>query len=337
MVGIATVLVGLLPTYDTIGVWGAIALMLIRLVHGFGIGGEQANAILITFEHAPPRSRGFYSSLVQLGAPGGFVLPLAVFALLEATLSTDAFLSWGWRIPFLLSAVLVGIGMFIRLRITESPLFQRQHQRERHPLKAMLAQHPRTVLVSMGAKLAEATVFNTYAVVYTAYAVSHGITRGTMTQATLIAIVLELITLPLFGLLSDRWGRKPVYALGCALGLLGAFPSFYVIYGGLTGAIPAALIVMLALSHSLMYAPQASFFSELFPIGVRASGLSFVVQIGSMIGSVGSLAAGWLLTLGGGGGVWLLAGYITAIAALSLICTFALPETAPARTGSIQS
>jgi len=328
MVGIATVLVGLLPTYETIGMAGGIVLVLIRLVHGFGIGGEQANAILITFEHAPPESRGFYSSLVQLGAPGGFVLPLAVFAALQGTLSNEAFFSWGWRIPFLLSALLVGIGMFIRLRITESPLFQRQHQRARHPLRAMLQRYPRFVLLGIGAKLVEATVFNTYAVVYTAYAVSHGIARDVMTRATLIAIVIELITLPIFGLLSDRFGRKPLYALGAAISILAVFPSFYVISGSYVNAIPATLIVMLAIAHSLTYAPQASFFSELFPVQMRASGLSFVVQIGSMIGSVGSLIAGWLLTLGDGG-PWLLAGYIAFVSLISLVCTLALPETAP--------
>lgn len=333
MVGIATVLVGLLPTYDTIGIAGAVVLVLIRLVHGFGIGGEQANAILITFEHAPAASRGFYSSLVQLGAPGGFVLPLAVFAALQGLLSNEAFLAWGWRIPFLLSAVLVGIGMFIRLRITESPLFRRQRERERYPLRAMLQQYPRSVVLGIGAKLIEATVFNTYAVVYTAYAVSHGIARDVMTRATLIAIVVELITLPIFGLLSDRWGRKPLYASGAALSILAVFPSFYVIYGGYTAAIPATLIVMLALAHSLTYAPQASFFSELFPVRMRASGLSFVVQIGSMIGSVGSLIAGWLLTLGDGG-PWLLAGYIAFVAIISFFCTLALPETAPLGSGS---
>jgi len=333
MVGIATVLVGLLPTYDTIGFAGAIVLILIRLIHGFGIGGEQANAILITFEHAPPNSRGFYSSLVQLGAPGGFVLPLAVFAALEKSLSNEAFMTWGWRIPFLLSAILVGIGMFIRLRITESPLFQRQRERERHPLRAMLQQHPRSVLLGIGAKLVEATVFNTYAVVYTAYAVSHGVARDVMTRATLIAIVIELITLPVFGMLSDRWGRKALYATGAAISILAVFPSFYVIYGGYVAAIPATLIVMLALAHSATYAPQASFFSELFPVRMRASGLSFVMQIGSMIGSVGSLIAGWLLTLGDGG-PWLLAAYIAFVAIVSLVCTLALPETAPARATS---
>jgi MFS transporter, MHS family, shikimate and dehydroshikimate transport protein len=189
MVGTATFLIGLLPTYDAIGAAGAVFLMLVRLIHGFGIGGEQGNAILITCEHAPNSSRGFYGSLVQIGAPCGFVLPLGIFAILTSTLSDEAFLAWGWRIPFLLSALLVGIGLYIRLHLTESPIFKKQHQVQRNPVGQLLREEPRFVLLGIGSKLLESTVFTTYAVILTAYAVSQGVARSTMTTGTLIAIV----------------------------------------------------------------------------------------------------------------------------------------------------
>ncbi len=332
MVGIATVVVGLLPTYETIGSWGAVVLVLVRLVHGVGVGGEQGNAILITFEHAPVRQRGFYSSLVQLGAPGGFVLPLGVFAVLDAVLPPGQFLAWGWRVPFLLSAVLVGIGMYIRLSITESPLFKQQRTREAAPLRRTLRDYARPIWLGLGAKLAEGAVFTIYAVMYSAIATAHGVPRGTMTRGALIAIVLELGMLPVFGALSDRVGRRPVYAFGCAVSLLIAIPAFAIVQYDLRGLLWLALVAGLAVGHAAMYAPQASFFSELFPTGIRATGVSFIQQIGAMLGSVGSMAAGWFLTLGSNG-VWLLAGYVALNAAVSLTCALSLPETAPCRTG----
>lgn len=332
MVGAATFIVGLLPTYQTIGSYGALILIVVRLIHGFGVGGEQGNAILITCEHAPPPSRGFYGSLVQEGAPAGFVIPLGIFAILSF-LPESAFLSWGWRVPFLLSAVLVGIGMYIRLQLTESPLFRMQRgAHERNPLGKMLKDHSRVVLLGIGAKLLESTVFTTYAVIITAYAVSRGVPRSVMTTATLIAILLELITLPLFGALSDRIGRKPVYLLGAVLSLVLAFPAFWTVYNGRQDLIWIALIATIAIAHSAMYGPQAAFFAELFPTRVRASGISFVQQIGALIGSVGTLAAGWLLALAGGT-PWLLSGYIVLVAVITIATTAALPETAPREEG----
>jgi len=333
IVGIATFVIGVMPTYATIGIAAPLTLLFIRLLHGFGIGGEQGNAILITCEHAPAARRGFYGSWVQLGAPAGFVLPLGIFAVLGWLLSDAQFLAWGWRIPFLLSLLLVGIGLYIRLNLTESPLFTRLRERahgERHPLGRVLREHPRALALGCGAKIAESTVFTCFAVIVTAYAASRGVARSVMTTATLIGILVELATLPAFGLLSDRLGRRPVYLLGVAVSAALTVPVFACVYYGATGVLWLLLTAMLAIGHSAMYGPQAAYFAELFPTGMRSSGVSFVQQIGGMVGSVGTLGAGWLLQAAGGA-PWLLAGYIILTCVLSFACIVALGETAPRR------
>jgi MHS family shikimate/dehydroshikimate transporter-like MFS transporter len=335
IVGIATFVIGLMPTYATIGIAAPLTLLFIRLLHGFGIGGEQGNAILITFEHAPLASRGYFGSWVQIGAPAGFVLPLGLFAILTATMSDATFLAWGWRIPFLLSALLIVIGLYIRVQLSESPLFKREAHHEPHPLRAAFAMHSRRLLLGCGAKLLESTVFTTYAVLLTAYAVSRGISKPVMTTATLVAIVIELGMIPLFGALSDRVGRRPVYLGGALLNVVLAFPVFWLVYTNRQSLIWLGLVGVIALGHSAMYGPQAAFFAELFPTRLRATGISFVQQIGALIGSVGGLAAGWLLAFGDGT-PWLLAGYVVFIGLVTLSCTLLLPETAP-RASSVRT
>jgi MHS family shikimate/dehydroshikimate transporter-like MFS transporter len=335
IVGIATFVIGLMPTYATIGIAAPLTLLFIRLLHGFGIGGEQGNAILITFEHAPLASRGYFGSWVQIGAPAGFVLPLGLFAILTATMSDATFLAWGWRIPFLLSALLIVIGLYIRVQLSESPLFKREAHHEPHPLRAAFAMHSRRLLLGCGAKLLESTVFTTYAVLLTAYAVSRGISKPVMTTATLVAIVIELGMIPLFGALSDRVGRRPVYLGGALLNVVLAFPVFWLVYTNRQSLIWLGLVGVIALGHSAMYGPQAAFFAELFPTRFRATGISFVQQIGALIGSVGGLAAGWLLAFGDGT-PWLLAGYVVFIGLVTLSCTLLLPETAP-RASSVRT
>jgi len=331
IVGIATFVIGLMPTYNEIGIWAPLTLLFIRLLHGFGIGGEQGNAILIMCEHAPSRRRGFFGSWVQIGAPAGFVLPLGIFAVLTSTLSEEAFLSWGWRIPFLLSILLVGIGLYIRLQLTESPLFLEMRKRraeDSHPLVEVLRNHRRSLVLGCGSKLAESIAFTAFAVLIGAYATSRGVDRPTMTTAMLVAILLELVTLPLFGALSDRIGRKPVYLFGAACVLIATFPVFGLVYARMDGLVWLGLVAALAIGHSAMYGPQAAFYSELFPTKVRASGVSFVQQIGALIGSAGTLAAGWLLEVGDGT-PWYLCAYIALGCVITLLCARALPETAP--------
>ncbi|MDR3438290.1 MFS transporter [Telmatospirillum sp.] len=333
IVGIATFVIGLMPTYGTIGITAPIILICIRMLHGFGIGGEQGNAILITCEHAPAEQRGFYGSLVQIGAPAGFVLPLALFALLTVTISDESFIEWGWRIPFLLSILLIGIGLYIRLHLSESPLFAAAHREKRvHvPMTTMLKKHTRDVLLGWGAKLSESTIFSVYAVMISAYAVSRGIPKSVMTASILVAILVELVTLPLFGALSDRIGRRKVYILGAVITLLLAFPMFGLVYYDQQGLIWLGLIGALAVGHSAMYAPQAAFFAELFPVSVRATGVAIVQQFGALIGTIGGFGAGWLLKVGDGT-PWLLAGYVAFTAAVTAVSVFIMRETAVLKT-----
>jgi MFS family permease len=334
--GISTFAVGLLPGYDVIGVWAPLALLVVRILHGFSIGGEQANAILIACEHAPAPRRGFYASFIQLGAPVGYLLPLGLFALLTANMSSEAFLAWGWRVPFLLAGILVALGLYIRLNLTDAPEFieARARQKEvRTPLKDVLRQYPREVWYGIGAKLAEGVTFSAYSVLIVAYAVNQGIAKATLTEATLVALILESVLLPLYGMASDRFGRRPIYLLGAVLCLVGAPLVFYAASIKDIPLLWGAIIFALAFGHGPMYGAQASFFAELFPVERRATGLSFVQQIGSVLGAALALLSSWLLNIGNGA-PWYLVGYLLLNVVITIVSVIRLRETAPRFAGT---
>jgi MFS family permease len=221
--------------------------------------------------------------------------------------------------------------MYIRLQLTESPLFLEMRKRraeDPHPLVEIVRKYPRYLALGCGTKFAESVAFTSFAVLITAYATSRGVSRPVMTTASLVAIVLELISMPFWGALSDRIGRKPVYTLGAATVLLASFPTFALVYYRVDSYIWVGLTAALAIGHGAMYGPQAAYFAEFFPTRIRASGVSFIQQIGALIGSVGTLAAGWLLALLNGA-PWALAGFIALGCIITIACTAALPETAP--------
>ncbi|MEU8057608.1 MFS transporter [Microbispora bryophytorum] len=330
MMGGATFLIGLLPTYAALGAGAPLLLTVLRLVQGFALGGEWGGAVLLVSEHGDPRHRGFWASWPQAGAPGGNLIATGVLALLAAVQPDDAFLAWGWRIAFLLSGVLVLIGLWIRLTVAESPLFQealeRQEPAPKAPIAGVLRHHWRDVLVAMGARMAE----NVSYYVITAFVLVYGTTaaglpKGTVLNAVLIGSAFHFVTIPLWGALSDRIGRRPVYLLGAAGVGLWAFAFFPLIDTGSFALVTMAVTVGLLL-HGAMYGPQAAFFSELFATRMRYSGVSIGYQLASIAaGGVAPLIAVALLDAYGSSVP--ISVYVVAAAILTVIAVIASRET----------
>ena len=299
LMGGATFAIGLLPTHATVGAAAPVLLTALRLVQGFALGGEWGGAVLLVSEHGDARRRGFWASWPQTGAPAGQLLATGVLSLLTAVLSDEAFGSWGWRIPFLLSGVLVAVGLWIRLSVDESPVFQealaqaearkataratsRSTAPEQLPLVSVLRHHWRDILVAMGARMAENIsyyVITAFILVYATTAA--GVSRQTALNSVLIASAVHFAVIPVWGALSDRIGRRPVYLLG-AVGIgLWMFPFFALIDTGGFGNLVLAVTIGLVL-HGAMYAPQAAFFSEMFATRMRYSGASIGAQFASV-------------------------------------------------------
>jgi metabolite-proton symporter len=329
LMGGATFAMGLLPTYATIGLAAPILLTLLRLVQGFALGGEWGGAVLIVSEHGDAKRRGFWASWPQCGAPGGNLLATAVLAVLAAVQTDAAFLSWGWRIPFLLSAVLVVIGLWIRLAVAESPVFlaaQREGAPEKAPIVQVFRRGWRQVLIAMGARMGENVsyyVITAFILVYLTE--SLGLSKSVGLNAVLVGSVVHFATIPLWGLLSDRVGRRAVYLFG-AVGMGAWGFVFFALLDTRSFAVIALATTVGLVLHGAMYGPQAAFFSELFGTRVRYSGASVGYQLASILaGAVAPLVA--VALLDAWGSTLPVSLYVLAMCLLTVIAVLAAKET----------
>jgi metabolite-proton symporter len=320
LMGVATFLVALVPTYESIGVWGAVILTVLRFVQGVGVGGEWGGSVLLSMEWARSHgSRGFVASWPQFGVPCGlFLANLAVLAFSQ--MSGDQFLTWGWRLPFALSIVLVAVGLYIRLGILETPTFtklQSSERIERMPVLAVFRDHSREIFLSAFARMAEQAPFYIFTAFVFSYAVGTlHVPRDFVLTAVLAASVLSFVTIPLFGHISDRIGRKKTYMIGAALTGVFGFIYFAMLDTGSPSLIFLAIILSL-IPHDIMYGPQAALIAELFPGRLRYSGASLGYQLASLIaGGPAPLIATWLFAQYGT--PYAIAVYILACAVLSL-------------------
>lgn len=330
MMGVATFLIGVLPTYHSIGAWAAVLLVLLRFIQGVGVGGEWGGAVLMAVEHGRPGNRGFLGSWVQAGVPVGLLLANGVFGFMTTHLREEAFMSWGWRVAFLLGGVLLAVGMVIRLRIIESPVFleaQSESKPTAPPLIETFRRHPRNVFIAMGARFAENAFFYIYTVLILSYGRQQlGLDKALLLRAVLIGSAVQCLAIPFFGALSDRCGRRPVYLGGALFCVFFAMPFFWML--GTRDPSSVILAVVLGLiGHSAMYGPQAAFFSELFGTRVRYTGASLGYQLASpLAGGLAPMIATWLLA-GSGGAPWPVAVYLIIMGVITLISVWLARES----------
>ncbi|MET7637959.1 MFS transporter [Streptomyces sp. NPDC005438] len=321
MMGLGTFAIGLLPSYDSIGVAAPILLVLIRVLQGLGMGGEYGGGVLMALEYSPRQRQGLYTSLVHIGTPAGVLLPVALVSALDSTLPAGSYDAWAWRLPFLASILLIGVGVYIRLHITESPEFVRmREQREVQslPVREVLTRQPGTVVASIIAKLAESGLFNIYYVVAITYVTTElDRDKGPVLLAVLVACAVECLTLPLFGALSDRVGRRRVYIAGALFQAVLAVPFFLLVETGHFWAYVLGMSLGLGVGHAAMYGAQGALFSNLYPVNVRYTGLSVTQQVGATLGGgLSPLIGTALLSAAGGHWSWLIA-YCVGVAVLS--------------------
>jgi metabolite-proton symporter len=329
LMGIATFAVGLLPTHATIGVWAPVLLVSLRFLQGLGLGGEWGGAVLMTLESGDSRRRGLNASWPQVGVPIGLLLANGVLSLMGGLTSDAAFLSWGWRVPFLLSGALVLVGLWIRLTIAESPLFREvevQETKARAPIVDVLRLYPKRVLLAIGARVGVDVAFYTFVLFVTIYVATYlKLPRSYALNAVLIAAACQVFLIPWFGRLSDRLGRRPVYLFGAIGSAIWVFVFFALLETRSFSLIVLATVVALFF-HAAMYGPQAAFIAEMFPTRVRYSGASMGYQLAGILG--GALAPIISVALLDRYDTSLVVSlYVVTVLAITTACVLAAPET----------
>ena len=327
--GVASTLIGLMPTYATIGILAAILLTVLRFVQGLAIGGQWGGALLLVAESAPSNRRGFYSSFAQVGVAFGLILGNVVLLAIAAVISDTAFITWGWRVPFLLSIVLIGIAIYINLRLEETVAFEHvkeTHTEARMPVLDVFRTYPKQVTLAAGAMIG---ITGTYYVM-TTYVTSYGpgvlgTSRSAILTAVLLSAVFSIPALMFFAWLSDYWGRRGIYMLGAVLTGLWSFPAFWLIDTASVFLILIALAIY-QIVFSMMYGPQGALFAEMFGTRVRYSGASIGYQIGGMLGGALAPIIATALFAATGSSISI-AAYMAVVCAISLTSVFLITET----------
>jgi MFS family permease len=331
MIGGGTTLIGALPTYASIGEWAPILLVGLRVLQGLGAGAEYGGAVILLVEYAPAGRRGFWGSFAPMGVSIGNLLAAGAFALV-ALLPQDQLMTWGWRVPFLASAILIAVGVYVRLRVMETPVFrqavEQRHLREANPAMAALRLNTRNFFVVLGARMAEnglGYLFPVFGLTYVTKML--GMAQSAALNALMVAYVVELLAIVGWSILSDRVGRRPVYLFGAVAGIALAFPFFLLVGTRQWVYVALAFILARGLVTSAMFGPQAAYFAELFPPQRRFAGFAFARELGSLLAGgpapfVATALVGW-----SSGAWWPVACYIVLLSAITAVSIWCGPET----------
>jgi metabolite-proton symporter len=335
IMGIATAGIGVLPTYATIGVWAPILLVVLRLLQGFAVGGEWGGATVLMAEYSPPGKRGLYGSVVQIGSPAGLVLSSGGFALVKALPAND-FLAWGWRLPFLASLVMIAIGLYIRLNIVESAEFREtlaRREQPRVPAVEVVRTSKKNLLIAMGARFAPDIGFyvcGTFIVTYASLRLH--VATGTILFVVAAAAFVEALVIPLFGMLSDRIGRRAVYLGGAAFWIVFGFPFFWLVDTSSAPAVWLAIGLAFVIGHGSMWSIGGAMYSEMFDTKFRYSGVSLGYQFAAILGGGPAPFVATALIAWSGGASWPVALYLVVVGAITF---FSVRVASPIPAGRV--
>jgi MFS transporter, MHS family, shikimate and dehydroshikimate transport protein len=331
IMGAGTFLIGLLPTYGQIGIAAPLLLVFLRLLQGIGLGGEWGGAVLMVVENAPTRHRGLLGSMVQIGNPIGVLAAVGIFTLM-AKLPEAALMSWGWRVPFLISIFLVGVGLYIRLSLAETPVFRQlklKNEVAAIPIMEILRHHRRPFFTAIGLKVSEIAYASIASIFIISYATGHlGLSRSLILNAVLMSAAVALFSIPAFGWLADKLGRKTMFIASCLFSIAFAFPLFWLLDTKDPAIITLTVVAAISFGQMVGFGIGAPWYSELFPARLRYSGASLGFQVGAALsGGLTPVIAASLLAWSGGA-TWSISVYLILCACITLTATIAAPETA---------